>query len=184
MDTNSSHFDGDRPVSRVGARSRSHSRRLWLLLLGVPLAAGIVSVSVARAHGFGGGPHGEGGGFMQIHERIDHLLGAAGASDGQKTQIKAIWEGLRPQLKPLHKQHQDIRRQMGEAMAGATIDPTRVEQLRRQSVQTMDKISALMTQGMVASAQVLTPAQRQIVLTQVEEHRRHRDGAELEGPRR
>ncbi len=104
---------------------------------------------------------------------MDHLLTAAGASDAQKAQIKAIWEPLRPQLKGLHQQQGDLHRQLGDAVAAPTIDTARVEQLRRQSVQTMDKISALMTQGMVASAQALTPDQRKLVLQKMREHRGH-----------
>ena len=160
----------------VGQRTR---RRFWVLLA-VPLAAGVLSMSVARAHGFGGpdggGPGHGPGAFMQ--HRMDKLLEAAGASDAQKTQIKGIWEPLHTQLTALHKQQSDLHQQIGEAVAAPTIDPARVEQLRKQSVQTMDKISALMTQGMVASAQVLTPEQRKIVLQKMQEHRGHRPHAE------
>lgn len=148
------------------------SRPRWWVLLAIPLVAGGVSLSVARAHGFPGGPHeGRMGAFMQ--ERMEHLLTAAGATDAQKAQIKSIWEPLRPQLKALHQQQGDLHHQMGEAVAAATIDSARIEQLRKQSVGVMDKISALMTQGMVASSQVLTPEQRKIVLQKVEEHRGH-----------
>lgn len=173
--TNDSHTPGfDSSLSAP----RQPRRRRWLALLLVPAAVGVLGASVARAHGFGGGPRGGGMAFMQ--ERMDHLLTAAGASDAQKTQIKGIWDKLRPQLQPLHKQHADSRRQMGEAMAAPTIDVARVEQLRKQSVDTMDKISALMTQGMVASAQVLTPDQRKLVLQKIEERHRHHGGPEQE----
>ena len=40
-------------------------------------------------------------------------------------------------------------------------------------MQTLDKISSLVTQGMTSSAAVLTPAQRQTVLQQMEQHRHH-----------
>jgi len=165
-------FDSSPPSPPLGARP---PRRRWLALLLVPVAAGVLGASVASAHGFGGGgPRGGGMAFMQ--ERMDHLLAAAGASDAQKSQIKGIWDKLRPQLQPLHKQHADGRRQIGEAMAAATIDVARVEQLRKQSIDTMDKISALMTQGMVQSAQVLTPDQRKLVLQKIEERRGHHRG--------
>jgi Spy/CpxP family protein refolding chaperone len=147
-------------------------RRRWLALLLVPLTAGVLTASVASAHGFGG-PRGGGPAFMQ--QRMEHLLTAAGASDAQKTQIKAIWDKLQAQLQPLHKQHGETRRAMAQSMAAPTIDVAKVEQLRKQSVETMDKISALTTQGMVASAQVLTPDQRKLVLQKIEE-RRHRHG--------
>jgi Spy/CpxP family protein refolding chaperone len=67
---------------------------------------------------------------------------------------------------------------MGQVMAASTIDVARVEQLRKQTVATMDKISALTTQGMVSSAQVLTPDQRKAVLQKLEERRHHHRGAE------
>ena len=125
-----------------------------------------VSLSVARAQGFGG--HGR---FMK--QRMEETLAAAGATDAQKAQIRAIWEGLRPQMMPLRKQAHDLRHQIGEAIASASIDPARVEALRKQSVETMDRISALVTQGMLSSAQVLSPEQRRAALKQVEQRRGH-----------
>lgn len=151
---------------------RSPRRRRWLALLLLPVAAGVLTASVASAHGFGG--H-RGGGMAFMQQRMDHLLTAAGASDAQKTQIKGIWDKLQPQLASLHKQHAEARRAIGQAVAAPTIDVAKVEQLRKQSVDTTDKISALMTQGMVASAQVLTPDQRKLALQKIEE-RHHRHG--------
>lgn len=154
------------------APRRVSRRRWWAVALGAVAVAGL-TFSVARAQGFGG--HGP---FM-MKERMDRALSAAGATDAQKTQIHAIWDGLRPQLKPLRLQAADLRRQLGEAIAAPTIDKGRVETLRKQSIDAMDRISALMTQGMMASAQVLSPEQRQAVLKHIEEHRhhgRHADG--------
>ena len=153
-------------------RAGRHRRRL--LLLAVPFAVGLLGLSVARAQHFGGQFHGDRGAFMK--GRIDHLLTAAGASDTQKTQIHAVWDGLRPQLKALHQQHATIRMQVGEAMTAATINVGHVETLRQQSVAIMDKISAVITQGMVASAQVLTPEQRKMVLQKIEEHQHQHHG--------
>ena len=143
---------------------RTGRRRWWMVAVGALAVAGL-SLSVARAQGFGPGR------FMK--ERMEHVLTAAGATDAQKSQIHVIWEGLRPQLKPLRKQAGDLRHQIGEAIASPTIDKARVETLRKQSVETMDRISALVTQGMMSSAQVLSPDQRRAVLKQIEEHRGH-----------
>ena len=149
-------------------------RRRWLALLLLPVAAGVLSASVASAHGFGGPRGGGGAAFMQ--GRMEHLLTAAGASEAQKAQIKAIWDKQRPQLETLHKQQHETRKQIGVLLAAATIDVARVEQLRKQTVDAMDKISASTTQAMVASAQVLTPDQRKVVLQKLEERRNHHRG--------
>jgi protein CpxP len=112
----------------------------------------------------GGGEHGPG---MRHH--VEQMLTAIGASDAQKSQIKTIWEGARPQLKTLHEQHQQVRTQIREALGAPTIDAARIEQLRKQSVQTMDKLSSVMTQAFVASANVLTPDQRKLALAKFQE---------------
>jgi len=145
------------------------SRRRWLGLLAIPVALGALALAAPRAEAFGEG--GMGPGFRREH--MEKMLAAANATDAQKAQIQTIWQNLRPQLRPLHKQHADLRHQLGQAIAAPTIDQAKVEQLRKQSVQTMDQISALITQGMVQSAQVLTPAQRQTILQQMEQHRHH-----------
>jgi len=160
------------PVQTV-RKARVFGARRWWAVAFVAVAVGGLSLSVARAQEFGGFGR---GGFMKA--RMEHLLSAAGASDAQKTQIHAIWQGLRPQLKPLHQQAATLRRQIGETIAAPTVDVARVEQLRKQSMETMDKISAVMTQGMVVSAQILTPEQRKTVLAGIQEHHRHDAGTE------
>lgn len=146
------------------------SRRRWLGFLAIPVALGALVFGATRAEAFGDGAMG-GPGFRKQH--MEKMLTAAGATDAQKAQIQTIWQNLRPQLRPLRKQHADLRRQIGQAIAAPTIDAAKVEQLRKQSVQTMDQISTLVTQGIVQSAQVLTPAQRQTVLQQMQQHRQH-----------
>ena len=46
------------------------------------------------------------------------------------------------------------------ALTAPTINTSEVERLRQQATGLHDKMSALLTQGMVATAQVLTPEQR------------------------
>jgi Spy/CpxP family protein refolding chaperone len=97
-------------------------------------------------------------------QRVHRMLEAAGATDTQKAQIKAAWDNLRPQLRAVRQEHQKLRESLQQALAAPSIDPVNIEKLRRESVQLMDRRSSLITQGMVASAQVLTPEQRQKVL--------------------
>jgi len=121
--TGETSMDNGQPRGVPAAARRTSRRRWWTVALGAVAVAGL-TFSVARAQAFGG--HGP---FM-MKERMEHALSAAGATDAQKTQIHAIWDGLRPQLKPLRHQAVDLRRQIGEAIAAPTIDKGRVEALR------------------------------------------------------
>jgi Spy/CpxP family protein refolding chaperone len=145
-------------------------RRRWTwLVLAVSLGLGGGAYSVARAAG-DVAEMGPGGMHGRMHARMDKILTAAGATDGQRAQIKSIWQGLRPQLKAAHQEHFKIRQQIQQALAAPNIDPAAIEKLRQQSLQSMDKTSALITQGMVSTAQVLSPDQRQKALTAIQSH--------------
>jgi Spy/CpxP family protein refolding chaperone len=147
--------------------ARRFSRRL-LGGLAALATAGALSFSVAQAHGFGSGH--EGAMAFRMHKILDRV----GATDAQKAQIKAIWEGLRPQLKTLRLQHAGLRQQITQAMTAPTIDPAAIEKLRQQSVAVMDKVSSVMTQGFVESARVLTPEQRKQAAAEIEKARENR----------
>jgi Spy/CpxP family protein refolding chaperone len=161
------------------------------MLLAVPLLLG-TSYSLARAggpdEGPGGGPGmwmgggGEHGGPGGPRQRMERVLTAVGASDAQKAQVKTIWEALRPELKALRQEHEQVRKQIAEALSAPTIDAAHIEQLRKQSVQTMDKLSALMTSGFVQSAGVLTPDQRKKALETMKEHEGRHGGFRGHGP--
>lgn len=148
--------------SPVSVRARRARGWRWALFA---LALLLSSVSVTAAADQGG-PGMRAGGRMHggPGQRLHHMLEAAGATDAQKAQIKATWDNLRPQLRAVRQEHQKLREAQQQALTAATIDPVNIEKLRRDSVQLMDRRSSLITQGMVASAQVLTPEQRQKVL--------------------
>jgi len=151
-------------------------RRSWLLAL--PLAAGLAVPAVtafARTDTVGAGDGmGEHGHFGR-GRRMGKLLDAAGASDAQKAQIKAAWQGLRPQLQAVREQRVKLHGEMKKALTAPTIDTAAVERLRQQEVQLADKASTLFTQGIVQTAQVLTPEQRQKVAAQLDQHHGRRD---------
>jgi Spy/CpxP family protein refolding chaperone len=148
-------------------------RRFGLWLLGpavAVLALGGASISAAHAQAAAEGqevdPSDAGamaGGFMA--HRMEKILDQVNATAGQRSQIEGIWNGLRPQLKSLHQQHGALHKQMVGALTAATINPSAVEQLRKQGLSLTDQTSTLLTQGFVQSAQVLTAAQRQQVQT-------------------
>jgi Spy/CpxP family protein refolding chaperone len=162
--------------SNEATSSRRSARRISRRVLGglaAVVIGGALSLSVAQAHGGPGGPGGHEG-FMAF--RMHKVLDKIGATDAQKAQIKGIWEGLRPQLKTLHEQHATLHQQITQAMTAATIDTGAIEKLRQQSVGVMDKLSQLMTQGFVQTAQVLTPDQRKQAAAELEKMREQHHG--------
>src|SRR5262249_24955325 len=149
-------------------------RRYGWYLLALPVLIGAVSLSVARAHGPGGGGPGGPGEFMQW--RVQRMLDSVGASDAQKQQIKAIFDAAKPQEQSIHQQHAALRKQIEAALTAPTIDSAAIEKLRQQSVQLMDKGSAVFTPSMVAAAKVLTPDQRKQIAEKIQERREHHGG--------
>ncbi len=135
-------------------------RRSWLLLIPalavLGVAGGAYTSAQAQPAGTAEATPGEGFGA----HRLEHLLDKVNATAGQRSQIEAIWNGLRPQLKSLHQQEQAAHQQIAAALSAPTIDPAAVEQLRKQAMGVADQLSSTFTQGLVQSAQVLTPDQR------------------------
>jgi Spy/CpxP family protein refolding chaperone len=169
---NPSHPKSEETVAR--APRRGWRKWTWLMIAAPLMLGGATTYSVAHAQG--GGP-GQGPGMHQhTQARIDRILTDVGASDSQKSQVKAIWAGLGPQLKAAHQQHAQLRQQIEQALTAQTIDGAAIEKLRQQSVQAIDKTSSLLTQGMVSTAQVLTPDQRQKAIAELRRHPHHRMG--------
>jgi periplasmic protein CpxP/Spy len=142
------------------------SRRSWLWVAPAfgALALGVVAAPIARAEAPDGGDmagpgHGPGHHFAK---RMDRMLDKVNATPAQRAQIRAVWDGLRPQMRALHQQKAELRRQMVAAMAAPKIDAAAIEKLRVQQVGLHDKMSALKTQAFVSAANVLTPEQRKL----------------------
>lgn len=153
-------------ISTAAPPRRRLSRRIAAFVAAPLLLLAGLSVTGKAAANEDGGPgmHGHGGGMRLFH----HMLDVAGATDAQRAQIKAIWEPLRPQLRAVGEQHFKLRQAIHQALTAPTIDTAAIEKLRQDGVQLMDKRSALFTQGMVASAQVLTPEQRQKIQGEIQ----------------
>jgi protein CpxP len=147
-----------------------HGRRSWLLLIPALALLGIAGGAYTKAEAqtvgaMEAGPGGFGG------HRLDRLLDKVGATAPQRSQIEGIWNGLRPQLKSFHQQHEAIRQQIGAALSAPTINPASVEQLRKQAMGVADQLSSTFTQGLVQTAQVLTPGQRKQAQAFIQEAR-------------
>ena len=162
MQTEAETLAQDRFVASAPRRTR---RRILLVALSALVLAGAGGwISSARAAGPGGGVEmGEGMPMRRMHRILDSV----GATQGQRDQIRAIWMGLRPQLRAARGEHKTLRQQMVAALTAPSINAGEVERLRKLSMTNADKISALITQGMVGSAQVLTPEQRKLAQAEI-----------------
>jgi Spy/CpxP family protein refolding chaperone len=148
-------------------------RRSWLLLIPALTVLGIAggAYTSAQAQPAAAADAGQMGGFGA--RRLERLLDKVNATPSQRGQIEAIWNGLRPQLKSLHQQQRTVHQQMAAALSAATIDPSGIEQLRQQSMSVANQLSSTFTQGVVQTAQVLTPDQRKTAAALVAQARAH-----------
>ncbi len=152
----------DRVVTPVG---RARRKVVFVSLAALALAGAGGWISSARAAGPAGDDAAEGEGMPM--RRMHMILDRVGATAAQRDQIRAVWSGLRPQLRAERAQHKTLREQMVAALTAPTINAGEVERLRKLTMANTDKISALVTQGMVASAQVLTPDQRKLAQQEI-----------------
>jgi Spy/CpxP family protein refolding chaperone len=152
----------DRIVTPGG---RARRKIVFVSLAALMLAGAGGWISTARAAAPAGDDAGAEGG-PPMH-RMHRILDKVGATASQRDQIKAVWSGLRPQLRAERATHKNLRQQMVAALTAPNINAGEVERLRKLSMASQDKVSALMTQGMVASAQILTPEQRKLAQEQI-----------------
>jgi protein CpxP len=154
-----------KPEDRVVTPTFSRARRriLFIALPALALAGAGGWMSSARA----AGPDGDEAGPGMAMRRMHRILDRVGATQGQRDQIRAIWMGLRPQLRAQRAEHKNLHQQMVAALTAPSINVGDVERLRKQTMANADRISALITQGIVASAQVLTPEQRKLAQQEI-----------------
>ena len=150
--------------------ARRAPRRWWLLAIPLVVLLGASAVKAAGRWGHHGGD-----GIMgeMMAARIHHALDAVGATDAQKAQVTATWQALRPQLQALHGDGAKLREQLQQALTGPSVDSAQVERLRKDALALADRGSALISQGLVSTAQTLTPDQRQKLAGMLAEHHRH-----------
>jgi Spy/CpxP family protein refolding chaperone len=134
------------------------------------LSIGGVVVSTARAQQAADTSGDDAGGEGMHGRHLDRILDKVGASASQRSQIHAIWDGLRPQLQAQHQQRATLRKQIVADLTAQTIDANAIEQLRQQSMAVADKLSSLFTQGIVQTAQVLSPDQRKLAQQEMSKH--------------
>ena len=163
---------------------RQSRKSRWWLLLALPVV--LAGVHVARAWGgpgmggMGFGPEALGGdgspadhaAFMQ--GRLEKALDLVKATDTQRAAVKPIFQKLATDLAPIHQQHAQLHKALGDAFAAATLDPAAIENLRAQASALMDQASKTVTTALVAAGNILTADQRQTLVQQMRSHGGHR----------
>jgi len=126
-------------------------------------------------HGDGPRMGGRGFGGMMfpgaIERRVNRVLGLVDASTEQRQKVRAILEAAGNDLYPIRQQRMENRKQIGQALAAATIDRAKIEQLRQEQLKLNDTASKRMTDAITDAAEVLTPAQRAELAKRMERRR-------------
>jgi periplasmic protein CpxP/Spy len=126
--------------------------------------------------GDGPGMGGRGFGGMlfpgAIERRVNRVLGLVDASTEQRQKVRSILEAAGNDLYPIRQQRMENRKQIGQALAAATIDRARIEQLRQEQLKLNDTASKRMTDAITDAAEVLTPAQRAELAKRMERRQR------------
>lgn len=142
-------------------------------------AAIVVSVLIAvggtlvYAHS-NGGPHGAMA-RQSAASHLEHLqamLGRAGASDAQKSQIEALLKPALEDLGAARESHSAAFRQFHEAITAPSIDRARLEALRAAQLKSLDEASKRLVIAISDAAEVLSPDQRAALAAEIEKHHR------------
>lgn len=86
--------------------------------------------------------------------------------------MNGVLRGLAPDLVKLRDEHKALFAELGRELAKAELDRAAIEDLRARSVELFERASLRGTAALVASAEELTPEQRQKLVAKWEKHRR------------
>jgi Spy/CpxP family protein refolding chaperone len=101
----------------------------------------------------------------------DQTLQAIGATADQRAKIAAIQNQARVDLQGQRGVNGNARLEMAQALAAPTVDPSAAEAARQKMLAQMDAASQRMLQARLMIAAVLTPDQRQQLLTMAQQRR-------------
>lgn len=105
------------------------------------------------------------------HGLTDKTLQAIGATADQRAKILSIQSQARADLQAQRQANGSARQEMAQALAAPTVDPSAAEAARQKMLAQMDAASQRMLQARLMIAAVLTPDQRQQLLTIEQRHR-------------
>jgi Spy/CpxP family protein refolding chaperone len=153
-----------------GRQAMKTSRRWLFWALPLALAGGLIGFGRAYASGpFCGGFHGHHGASssaevaQHLNHKLEHLLDAVDANDAQQKQADALVQKLAPEMFKLMNDGRAVRGELKTELLAEKLDKTRIEALRTRLDTLADRLVDTGMDGVVALAEILTPAQRQKV---------------------
>lgn len=141
------------------------SVRMLLGTMAIAVVAGLARPAFAQPTGPHGGMqgmhrmHGMGGPGMEMGMG-GRMLDLVNATPDQRTQIKAIMDAARSDLKAQHASGRALHQQMQTLLAQPTIDAVAAESVRQQMLALHGTASKRMLQAALDAANLLTPTQR------------------------
>ncbi|MEZ4280903.1 MAG: periplasmic heavy metal sensor [Myxococcota bacterium] len=159
-----------------GSNPRPLRRRplFWwpFTLLGMTLALMLFAHRVSAGHG----PSRGGAEAWRHHtdRMLDHLLAELEASDEQAEQIRAIADDARALFASQHDQRIEDLAALRAAVAAEPLDREALEMLRREHVARTQALSEAWTTQLADALEVLTPEQRERLITRIDAFRAHR----------
>lgn len=118
------------------------------------------ALAVQAMPGGPGGMHGGGHHAGGMGPGADAMLELVDASDAQRSQIRALMQAARNELRAQYEAMRKLHAEQRALLAAPTIDAAAVEAKRQQLQLQREAISKRMSLAMVEAARVLTPEQR------------------------
>ncbi len=175
------------PIDEAGSSATTSKRRrpatLWIGLALVGMTTAAMAVVGGRHGGrCNGGPwshHGGGHNIESLEDAREHgaraaqrLLDEVDADDEQRRKVMDIVESSVEEVHGLADEHRTHREAFLEAFAGQQVDRAEVERIRVAEIELADAASRQLTSAITDIAEVLSPAQREILLEMISEHHR------------
>jgi Spy/CpxP family protein refolding chaperone len=108
----------------------------------------------------------------RMEDMAEHALDHVDASDEQAERVNQVLRGLAPDLVALRDEQKKLGAELRRELAKETLDRAAIEGIRVRSVALFERASVRGAQALVASAEELTPEQRQKLTAKWEKHTR------------
>jgi periplasmic protein CpxP/Spy len=145
-------------------------RRFVIGTVAVAVAAGAGAYAFANNDDWGG-RHKFMRGYMEY--RLDKMLTEAGASDEQKTKLKAIVTTTIDDVRPDRETRKAMRDEIIKLIEAPTIDRNAIESLRAKQMAQFEERSKAIAKAVADAAEVLTPDQRKKLVEEMREFGPH-----------